>query len=125
MITRCLRDARLRWSARPAKAPISARRNRQAHLKVNFFAAICVAAEDDDDKAVPVAEGWVVCEHSPQWLQPLEKSWVNMVGDPKDRTSVHAQGENRMALNKAFCSASCPIAGHWKRRWWAPGLCTA
>ena len=105
MIMRCLRDARLRWSAHAARTLISARRNRQARLKVTF-AAICVAAKDDDDEAVPVAEGWMVCEESPQWLQPLENSWVNIVGDPQDRTSMHAQGENRMALNKAFCFAS-------------------
>ena len=71
MITKCLRDARLRWSARAARTPISARRNRQARLKVNFFADICVAAEDDDE-AVPVAEGWVMREESTQWLQPCD-----------------------------------------------------
>ena len=56
----------------------------------------------------------MVREESPRWLQLLESRWLNRVGDPQHGTSAHARRENRMALNKAFCSASCPIAGHWK-----------
>ena len=58
-------------SAHAARRPISARRNRQARLKVNVFAAISVAAEDDDE-AAPVAEVWLMCEMFPMWLQPFE-----------------------------------------------------
>ena len=34
-------------------------------------------------EAEPVAEGWLRCEESPQWLQPLGSSRVNIVGDPQ------------------------------------------
>ena len=73
---------------------------------MNFFDASCIAAEDDD-ATVPVAEGWLVREES-----PLENNWMNMVGDPQDRTPVHAHGKNNMASHKSDRPASCPIAGH-------------
>ena len=99
MITSCLRDARLRWSAHAARAPISARRNQQNRLKVNFFAGICVAAEDDDE-AAPMAEGWLVREEFPQWLQPLETRLLDaMVSSTKSSTAVAKAARNRLRLS--------------------------
>ena len=68
-------------------------------------------ADGDQDVDTDIISKVDVCTHSTNASDDFAHRGMKLL---QVMGSVHAHGENKIALSSAFCSASCTTVGHWK-----------